>query len=88
MKRTSLFLYLGLLAGCLALAYHTWVREPAKPGDRVVALIDDEATIKEFNLSGDMAILKPKSTNPEHRPIFLTRDFAIQGVVIATIANF
>jgi hypothetical protein len=35
MKRTSLLLYFGLLLGCLALAYHTWVREPKTPGDRV-----------------------------------------------------
>ncbi|MFP4465805.1 MAG: transcriptional repressor LexA [Candidatus Goldiibacteriota bacterium] len=57
----------------------------AKNKDVVVALIDDEATIKEYNVSENMVVLKPKSTNPDHRPIILTRDFLIQGIVITTI---
>lgn len=57
----------------------------AKNGERVVALVDDEATIKEFNLLGDTVVLKPKSTNTAHKPIILNRDFRIQGVVVAVI---
>lgn len=59
----------------------------ANEGDKVVALIDGEATIKEFYRTQDMIILKPKSSNKEHKPIILTDDFQIQGVVIATIPN-
>ena len=56
-------------------------QQTAENGDKVVALIDDEATIKEFHHEGDMIILKPQSTNSKHRPIILTWDFKIQGVV-------
>lgn len=57
----------------------------AQNGDKVVALIDDEATIKIYQNNGDTVVLKPKSSNPDHQPIILTRDFKIQGIVIATI---
>jgi repressor LexA len=57
----------------------------AQNGDKIVALIDDEATIKIFQHNGDIVVLKPKSDNPKHQPIILTSDFRIQGVVIATI---
>ncbi len=56
-------------------------QQTAEDGDKVVALIDDEATIKEFHNKGNMIILKPKSTNSKHQPIILTKDFKIQGVV-------
>lgn len=59
----------------------------AKNGDTVVALIDDDATIKEFHKSGETIILKPRSKNKQHQPIVLTKDFQIQGVVVATIPN-
>ena len=57
----------------------------AENGDRVVALIDNEATIKLFRRSSDAVVLAPKSRNKKHHPILLTEDFLIQGVVIATI---
>jgi len=57
----------------------------AKNGDVVVALIDDEATIKEFYISGETIVLKPKSTNKQHKSIVLTKDFQIQGIVVTTI---
>jgi repressor LexA len=59
----------------------------AKNGDLVVALIDDEATIKEFYKHGATIILKPCSTNSGHQPIILTNDFQIQGIVITAIPN-
>ena len=60
----------------------------AENGDIVVALINDEATIKEFHRTKNAVILKPKSSNLQHVPIILTSDFQIQGVVIETIPNF
>jgi repressor LexA len=60
----------------------------ANNGDVVVALIDDEATLKEFYHSGDSIILKPRSSNKKHQPIILTRDFRIQGVLVTTIPDF
>lgn len=57
----------------------------AENGQRVVALIDDEATVKEFHNSGDFITLIPRSFNPKHQPIILTSDLRIQGIVIASI---
>lgn len=59
----------------------------AQNGDTVVALIDNEVTVKEFHSAGDAVVLKPRSKNKQHQPIVLTRDFQIQGVVVATIPN-
>ena len=59
----------------------------AQNGDKVVALIDDKATIKEYKHAGNTIILQPKSTNHEHAPIILTEDFQIQGVVENVIPN-
>jgi repressor LexA len=59
--------------------------QTAENGDKVVALIDDEATIKEFCNQGNMIVLKPKSSNKEHQPILLARDFKIQGIVESVI---
>jgi repressor LexA len=60
----------------------------AENGDLVVALIDDNATVKEFHRGDDAVILKPRSRNKKHQPIILTEDFQVQGVVIRTIKNF
>ena len=57
----------------------------ADSGQIVVALIDDEATIKELQLSREAAVLRPRTKNPTHKPIVLTRDFQVQGVVVATL---
>lgn len=59
----------------------------AENGDRVVALIDDEATIKEFHRKGDAVLLLPRSSK-KFSPIVLTTDFQVQGVVQATIPHW
>lgn len=59
----------------------------AQFGDSIVALIDNEATIKEFYPSEHAIVLKPKSKNKQHKPIVLTKDFRIQGVIVTTIPN-
>ena len=59
----------------------------ASNGDLVVALIDDEATIKEFQRHENAVVLKPRSTNPKHRPIILTEDFQVQGIVVTSIPD-
>ena len=60
-------------------------QQNANENDLVVALIDDEATIKEFHRKQNMIILKPKSNNQKHQPIILTNDFRIQGIVETVI---
>ena len=59
----------------------------AENGNIVVALIDDEATIKELHKTREAILLKPHSTEPEHKPIILNRGFKIQGIVITTIPS-
>ncbi len=59
----------------------------AKPGDLVLALIDDEATIKKFMPQDGLVVLKPCSSNPIHNPIILTQEFQIQGIVIRSFSN-
>jgi len=56
-------------------------QQVAESGDLVLALVDDDATVKEFIDNGNTIVLKPHSTNPKHQPIILTNDFRIQGVV-------
>ena len=57
----------------------------ADNGDIVVALVDGEATIKEFHRSPNAVILKPRSKNEHHKPIILTEDFQVLGVVQSVI---
>lgn len=60
-------------------------QQSADNGQKIVALIDDEATVKEYQRNGNIVTLMPRSNNPVHQPIILTRDFQIQGIVINTI---
>lgn len=74
----------GIEDGALVLVRQ---QQAADNGDLVVALIDDEATIKEFCHTDRTVALRPRSTNPVHKPIILTRDFLVQGVVVASLAD-
>jgi repressor LexA len=60
----------------------------AENGDKVVAIIDDEATVKEFRREAEVVVLKPRSRNKSHKPIILADNFIIQGVVVTTISKF
>ena len=59
-------------------------QETADDGNIVVALINDEATVKFFERKNGMVILKPKSSD-SHKPIILTDNCVIQGVVVAVL---
>ena len=59
----------------------------AESGERVVALLGDEATVKEFQRKSDKVVLMPRSSNPAHKPIIMDSDFMIQGVVVDTLPN-
>lgn len=72
----------GIMNGDLVLIKQ---QPSAESGDLIVALIDDEATIKEYCPQSDMIILKPKSNNKKHQPMILTRNFIIQGIVVKVI---
>lgn len=56
----------------------------ADEGQKVVALINDEATVKILKKGNGYVALVPKSSNTLHRPIILkdATNLSIQGVVI------
>lgn len=60
-------------------------QETAETGDKVVALINDEATLKSFERVAGAVVLRPKSSNKSHKPIVLTDNCQIQGVVVAVL---
>lgn len=62
-------------------------QDDANNGDIVVAMVNDGVTIKKFNKQGHHVILKPSSTNPQHKPIILDKDSRIQGKVVDVINN-
>lgn len=59
----------------------------ADPGNRVVALIGDEATIKKLVKANGHIRLEPESNNPNNKPIILFDNFSIQGIVEDVIKN-
>lgn len=59
----------------------------AENGQNVVALIDDDATLKEYQHKGNVVALIPRSSNPKHKPIILEREFQIQGIIVTSISN-
>jgi repressor LexA len=59
----------------------------AENGEKVVALIDDEATVKVLQREKDVVVLRPRSSNKRHRPIVLSENFIIQGVVTSVLPS-
>lgn len=59
----------------------------ADNGNKVVALIDEDATIKEYHRENGFIVLKPRSSNKDHKPIVVSNGFSIQGVVVATLPD-
>ena len=57
----------------------------ADNGDIVVAMIEDEATVKRFYREGGHIRLQPE--NPEFEPI-ITTDAVILGKVVSLIRNY
>ncbi len=64
-------------------------QETAQPGEIVVALLDNEATVKRFAREGEAIVLKPE--HPTMAPIVVRpgqRDVKILGKVIAVLRRF
>ena len=64
-------------------------QETAEPGEIVVALLDNEATVKRFAREGDAIVLKPE--HPTMLPIVVKpgeRDVKILGKVIGLLRGF
>jgi len=62
-------------------------QETADNGEKVIALIDEEATVKVLEKKDDVVILRPRSSNSSHKPIVLTNNCKIQGVVVAVLPS-
>lgn len=56
-------------------------------GNRVVALMGDDATIKEYHNDGKTVTLKPCSDNPKHQPLIFTdnEEMKVLGVVVRVL---
>jgi repressor LexA len=74
----------GINSGDLVLVKQ---QNAAENGQNVVALIDDDATLKEYQHKGNVVALIPRSSNPKHKPIILEREFQVQGIIITSISN-
>lgn len=55
--------------------------------DKVVAIVDGMALIKQIHFSANAIVLAPMSHDPQYRPIIMKRDFQIFGKVIEVIKN-
>ncbi len=61
-------------------------RQPtAENHEIVVALINEEASIKRIRFADSHIILEPESTKSEYKPIVLDKDFQIQGIIVKTL---
>ncbi|MEM7483355.1 MAG: transcriptional repressor LexA [Acidobacteriota bacterium] len=62
-------------------------REVARPGEMVVALVGDDATLKRFHPEGEQVRLQPANKNMD--PLFVpARDLRIQGVAVGLMRRF
>lgn len=58
-------------------------------GNKVVALIGDDATIKEYHRENGVVVLKPCSTNPKHQSRIFTsnEEMSVQAVVVRVLED-
>ena len=54
-------------------------------GERVVALVGEEATIKKLMKGEGCIELRPESTNPKNKPIYIFDELIIQGIVYSVL---
>lgn len=63
-------------------------RDGANPGETVVALIGDEATVKKY-YPGDNGMVRLQPANPTMQPIFVNADaMRIRGVVVGLMRHY
>jgi len=55
--------------------------------DKVVAIVDGMALIKQVNFSANAVILAPMTSDSQYRPIIMKRDFQVFGKVVDVIKN-
>lgn len=82
----------GIETGDLVLTEMTTDLPPQQAGinqkDKVVAIVDGAALIKQISFSPNATILSPMSRDPQYRPIIMKKDFKVFGKVIEVIKGF
>lgn len=61
-------------------------QKTAQPGDMVVAIIEDEATVKWYRPRRGQVYLEPD--NPRYKPILVSREAQLAGKVIGMMRRF
>ena len=61
-------------------------QKTAQPGQMVVAILEDEATVKWFRPREGQIVLEPD--NPEFEPIVVTRPIELAGIVVGMMRRF
>jgi DNA polymerase V len=56
--------------------------------DKVAAVVDGMAVIKQISFAENAVILKPMSKDPQYRPIVMKKNFQVFGKVIEVIKGF
>ena len=75
---------IGIMNGDIVIARQT---STARDGDIVVAMIEDEATVKTFYREKDRIRLQPE--NPDYQPIYAQEDeVSILGKVVAVMRYY
>lgn len=75
---------IGIMNGDIVIAQQT---STARDGDIVVAMIEDEATVKTFYREKDRIRLQPE--NPDYQPIYAqSGEVAILGKVVAVMRYY
>lgn len=74
----------GINSNDLVLAQMT---QEVKENDKVVAVVDGMAVIKQIHFSPNAVILAPMSHDQQYRPIIMKRNFQVFGKVIDVIKN-
>lgn len=75
----------GIQTGDLVLTEKT---SEVQEKDKVVAVVDGMAVIKQILFSPSATILRPMSHDPQYRPIIMKKDFQVFGKVIDVIKSF
>ena len=74
----------GIETGDLVL---TEMTNDIRQKDKVVAIVEGMALIKQINISPNAVILSPMSCDPQYRSIIMKRDFQVFGKVVDVIKN-
>ncbi|KKQ52218.1 MAG: LexA repressor [Parcubacteria group bacterium GW2011_GWD2_38_11] len=74
----------GIETGDLVL---TEITTDIRQKDKVVAVVEGMALIKQINFSPNAVILSPMSQDPQYRPIIMKRNFQVFGRVIEVIKD-